>query len=300
VAAHYARGEYERVIELATDALAASPAEWVYENFGFDAPVSVKNRSWLIMSLAECGRFREAAEHAAEAIRLAEPTEQAYTIGLALFAASLAHLVEGDWDKARSLLERAIAMSRAGNVVLYLPRAVAGSALALAQLGEANEALSRLREGEHLVEGVGAREMTWSLSLACQWLGRAYLRLGRPDEARRLGDRAFESAPGQLGFAAHALHLLGDVATHPDRFDADTGEAHYRQALALAEPRNMRPLGAHCHLGLGKLYRRTGNREQARGHLTTATSMYREMDMRYWREQADAEMTAMATVGPAD
>ena len=89
--------------------------------------------------------------------------------------------------------------------------------------------------------------------------------------------------------SAHALHLLGDIATHPDRFDAGSGEAHYRKALALAEPRGMRPLVAHCHLGLGKLYRRTGKREQAREHLATATTMYREMDMRFWLEQAEVE-----------
>ena len=50
----------------------------------------------------------------------------------------------------------------------------------------------------------------------------------------------------------------------------------------------MRPLVAHCHLGLGKLYRRTGGREQAREHLTTATTMYREMDMQFWLTQAEA------------
>jgi hypothetical protein len=48
-------------------------------------------------------------------------------------------------------------------------------------------------------------------------------------------------------------------------------------------------LVAHCHLGLGKLYRRTGESAQAREHLTTATTMYREMDMRFWLEQAEAE-----------
>jgi hypothetical protein len=53
----------------------------------------------------------------------------------------------------------------------------------------------------------------------------------------------------------------------------------------------MRPLIAHCHLGLAKLCRRTGQqREQAREHLTTATTMYREMDMAYWLEQAEGEM----------
>jgi hypothetical protein len=62
------------------------------------------------------------------------------------------------------------------------------------------------------------------------------------------------------------------------------------EALALAEPRGMRPLIAHCHLGLGKLYRRTGQREQAQEHLTTATTMYREMGMTYWLNTAEAEV----------
>jgi hypothetical protein len=48
----------------------------------------------------------------------------------------------------------------------------------------------------------------------------------------------------------------------------------------------MRPLVAHCHLGLGKLYWRTNDREQAQEHFATATTMYREMDMRFWLEQA--------------
>jgi len=56
----------------------------------------------------------------------------------------------------------------------------------------------------------------------------------------------------------------------------------------------MLPLTAHCHLGLGKLYRRTGKHEQAQRHLTTATTMYREMEMTYWLEKADAELQALA------
>ncbi|PWU17546.1 MAG: hypothetical protein C5B48_15810, partial [Candidatus Rokuibacteriota bacterium] len=59
-----------------------------------------------------------------------------------------------------------------------------------------------------------------------------------------------------------------------------------------AEALEMRPLVAHCHLNLGKLYRRTGNREQADEHLNTATTMYREMGMTHWLGQAEAEMRA--------
>src|SRR5262249_16779323 len=156
------------------------------------------------------------------------------------------------------------------------------SAWVLAQLGEASDALRQLREGEQLVERQAASGFISLLGWLYACLGRAALLLGRLDEARRLGDRAVESSPSQPGFAAHALHLLGDIATHPDRFDAEGGEAHHRQALALAEPRGLRPLVAHCHLGLGKLYRCTGERDRAQEHLTTATTMYREMDMRFY------------------
>jgi len=288
--AHHSRGEYERVVQLATDNLAALPANWVYEYFGATAPPSVWDRHFLVTSLAPLGRFAEAAEHEAEAIRLAEPTQHAFTVGIAYYAAGTLHLLRGDWGKARSLIEHEIAVARTGNVVLLLPWAVASSAWILAQLGEASEALNRLREGEQLLERQAARGIVAHGGWGYHSLGRACLLLGRLDEARRLGDRAVESSPSQPGFRAHAVHLLGDIATHPDRFDAERGEVHYRKVLALAEPRGMRPLVAHCHLGLGKLYRRTGKHEQAHEHLTTATTMYREMEMCFWLEQVETEM----------
>jgi hypothetical protein len=63
--------------------------------------------------------------------------------------------------------------------------------------------------------------------------------------------------------------------------------------LALTEELGMRPLVAHCHLGLRKLYRRTDKREQAREHLAAATTMYRDTGMTYWLEKAEAEVTVL-------
>jgi tetratricopeptide (TPR) repeat protein len=286
----YFRGEYRQVVELATDNLAALPADRVYEYLGSSAPASIYDRFWLVVSLAHLGRFAEAAEYEAEAIRLAEPTHHAFTVGRAYRAAGLLHLLKGDWAKARSLIEHGIVVFRTGNVVLALPFSVACSAWVLAQLDEASEALNRLREGEQLLEHAAARGIVGHLGWDYHSLGRACLLLGRLDEAWRLADRAVESSPSQLGYAAHAQHLLGDIAAHPDRFDAESAEAHYRKALALAEPRGMRPLVAHCHFGLGKLYRRMGKRQDAQDHLGTATTMYREMDMRFWLEKVEAEM----------
>src|SRR5262249_38322148 len=106
VYAHYVRGEYNRVVELATGNLAVLPSDWVYETFGMVGPPSVWDRTWLVISLAELGRFAEAAKFEAEAIRLAEPTQNAYTKCLAHFAAGMLHLLKGDWAQARLPIER--------------------------------------------------------------------------------------------------------------------------------------------------------------------------------------------------
>jgi len=284
-----------RVTEATTPAPQGSPAVGSPQSFTpkhLAEQLSIYARSWLVISLAELGRFEEATAHAAEGIRLAEPTHHAYTIGLAHRAAGTLYLIAGDWAKARSLLEYGVAVLRTGNVRLSLAATMAGAAWALAQLGEASEALRRLREGEHDVAvraTIGMRR-AWDDHV----LGHTCLLLGQLDEAQYLGERAVELLASQPGGAAHALHLLGDIATHSERFDAEAGETRYRNALALAEPRRMRPLVAHCHFGLGKLYRRTGKREQGDEHLTIATKMYREMDMPFWRKQAEAELTSMA------
>jgi class 3 adenylate cyclase/tetratricopeptide (TPR) repeat protein len=286
---YYLRGEYERAVELATDNVAALPREWVYEYFGIGAPPSVFDRCWLVLSLAQLGRFAEAAKFEAEASQLAESIRHVHTVGQAYRAGATLRLLEGDWTKARLLTERGIATVRTGSILLH-STALALSAWVLAQLGEASEALLRLREGEQLLEQRLAKGIVAYRSWDYHALGRASLLLGRLDEANALGGWAVEFSRGQPGFAAYAAHLLGDIATHPDRFDAERSEAHYCQALALAGPRGMRPLVAHCHLGLGKLYRRTGKREQTQEHLTAAATMYREMGMTYWLDRAQAEM----------
>jgi tetratricopeptide (TPR) repeat protein len=292
--AHFYRGDFERTVELATDSLTALPADWVHEPFGYSPiPISVYCRLWVVHSLAELGRFAEAAPYEAELLRLAEPTQHAFTVGVAHEAASWLHLRKGDWAKACSLIERGIAAFRTGNIVVGLSTMVAASAWVLAQVGEASEVLTRVREGEQLLDHQAARGGV-PIPMPYQSLGRAALLLGRLDEAQSLGERAITYSPFRQSDVAHALHLLGDIATHPDRFDAESGEAHYCKALALAEPRGMRPLIAHCHLGLGKLYRRTGQREQAHEHLTIATTLYREMDMQFWLEQVDAGMKELA------
>ena len=96
------------------------------------------------------------------------------------------------------------------------------------------------------------------------------------------------------GFAAHAEHLLAAIAAHPDVLDTEAAERHYRAALALAEPRGMRPLVAHCHFGLGSVAIAAGHRERGREHFTTAATMYREMGMTFWLDRVSERLAALA------
>jgi tetratricopeptide (TPR) repeat protein len=167
--------------------------------------------------------------------------------------------------------------------------AVALSAHALAQLGQAADAVTRILEGERLLEDLIARGAVQPLRLSYYQLGRSYFLLNRLDSARDFADRGVKLSPFNA-YIPYALHLLGDIASHPQRCDPEGGKRYYGEALTLAEARGMRPLVSHCHLGLGTLYRRTGKRQEAEEHLTASSTMYRDMGLTYWLEKAEAEM----------
>src|SRR5262249_48971153 len=149
------------------------------------------DRCYLSMSLAQFGRFKEADPVAAEAIRLAERTQLRIAVAQAYLGASTVQLIKGDWTKARLLIEQRIAAYRAGSIGVGFPEAVESAAWVLAQIGEADEALSRVQEAKQLYEP-RTRRRAWDWGDHA--LGRASLLLGRLDQAHRLGDRAVESA----------------------------------------------------------------------------------------------------------
>jgi len=92
------------------------------------------------------------------------------------------------------------------------------------------------------------------------------------------------SLPAQL---AVGRYLEAMEQRYPDLAPAET---YYQHALTLAEELGMRPLQAHCHHGLGRLYSQTGRAALARAALSTAIEMYRAMDMTFWLPQAEAAL----------
>jgi class 3 adenylate cyclase/tetratricopeptide (TPR) repeat protein len=245
--------------------------------------------AWLARCLAEIGEFNEGVPAGRRAVALAEGLEIPYSLTAACIGLGYICLVKGDLDVAGPVLDRACNTAREANLTLLRPQAtrLLGHAYILA--GRIDEGVALVREAVNEVE---SRLLLMQHAAVLSLLAEACLVASRLDEASTVGQRALNLARdgGQRGEEAVALRVLGDIATHPDQFDAESGETHFRQALALAEELGMRPLVAHCNLGLGRLHRRNGNRGQAEEHLSTATAMYREIGMAYWLEQAESEL----------
>lgn len=61
----------------------------------------------------------------------------------------------------------------------------------------------------------------------------------------------------------------------------------------------MRPLMAHCHFGLGKLYAAHGRHAEAGAVLSAAVESYRAMEMTLWLPQAQAMLARISGSGAA-
>ena len=105
---------------------------------------------------------------------------------------------------------------------------------------------------------------------------------------------AFAELKNALCYLPTLLRLRSEVLVRRERADFTGAVTSLERGLTLATELELRPEIAHCHLGLSRLCRRTGKRAQAQEHLTTATTMFRETDMRFWLEQAEAEIRELA------
>jgi class 3 adenylate cyclase/tetratricopeptide (TPR) repeat protein len=246
------------------------------------------SHAWLARVMAALGQFDEGRRHGEEAIRLAGLVQGSSPL-TAHGSLGQLHLVQGDAQAAIAILEPGLALCRATNDMDWGLN-IAGA------LGEAYARAGRLAEGVALVEQAfsdaierGASGFQGELA---QRLVTVYLLTTRLDEARHHARRALDVARQQKarGQEAVALFALSEVLAHTNSPEMQQAETTYREALALAEPRCMRPLIAHCRFGLGKLNRRMGDHRDAKEQLTIATTMYREMDMTYWLKQATAEL----------
>ena len=238
---------------------------------------------------ASSGPSPRAGATGEEALRLATLDGRGQTPIVAHVCLGDLYLAKGDLEHAIRVFDQGLALCRASGNRNYVRAIVAG-------LGYASTLQGRLAEGRALLEEAISEGMRTGALLnqayRVVWLSEVCRLAGCGDEAWQHARQALDLARQlrERGHEALALHQLGVVHAHADPPDAEQAEAHYQQALALAEELGMRPLVAHCHHGLGRLYGQTGRREAARAALATAIDLYRAMDMTFWLPQAEAAL----------
>jgi tetratricopeptide (TPR) repeat protein len=278
--AHFAIGDYHQAFDLLSRSVQVA---------GSRAPAYVTSwpHGWLALTLSTLGDFIDATSHANEAVRIAEQADHPFSLAEALTARGAVYAAQGHLGPAIEALERAVALSQEWQIQPWATLSRLGYAYALSgRLPEALRLLEDVAESATTLSSMGAGR-----AIQLVWLGEGYLRAGRPADAVERAQQAVSLARrhNERGHEAWSLRLLGEIASHPDSLDVEAAEAHYRQAIDLATDLGMRPLVAHCRLGQGTLCSRASKPQEAQNYLTIAAAMYREMDMPFWVEKAEAE-----------
>jgi tetratricopeptide (TPR) repeat protein len=291
--AYQLQGDYRRAIDCCTQTVASLEGARRHERFGQVVLPAVSSYAWLAWCHAELGTFAEGSALGQEGLRIAEAVDHPGSLMLASWGLGLLTLSQGNMPRALPLLERAVSLCQDAGFLIYFPLMAAALGAAYTRAGRGTDAVQLLTQA---MEQTTATEMAGFQALCCLPLGEAQMLAGRLKEAHALTERALALAREhqERGHQAYALRLLGEIYAHRHPPEAELSEAHYQQALVLAEALGMRPLQAHCHLSLGALYARTGQREQAHAELSAAIELYRALEMMFWLPEAEA---ALAQVG---
>jgi class 3 adenylate cyclase/tetratricopeptide (TPR) repeat protein len=280
--AHHSLGQYSRAVDYLRKNIELLVGDLLQSRYNnMPALPSVLSRVWLALCLAERGEFDEGLALGEEALRIAEIGDPGYSFVLGCAGLGNVCVAKGDFDRAIAVLERGVSRE-AGE-----PRTGAWPFIASA-LGAAYTHAGRLVEALPLLEGsverAAAMKLKANQSIRLVRLAEAHVRAGRPESAFPLAAQALDLAQEhrERGHEAHALRLLASIEIEREAPALDRAEEGYRKALALAEQLGMRPLQGHCHLGLGRLHRRTGDADSAASAVAAARDLYRAMDMTFW------------------
>jgi tetratricopeptide (TPR) repeat protein len=195
----------------------------------------------------------------------------------------------GEWGRVLASLREAEALAH--------PFSLAVAAFGVGRLslhqGDLSQAIAVCQRSLAVCQTHDLRD--WIPDLAAS-VGYAYALAGRLPEALTLIEQAIGQCEVRRGGALEAAFViwLGEVAAQRQPPPGERAEAHYRQALTLAQELGMRPLQAHCHQGLGVLYAAAGQRAQAHAALSTAIALYRDMEMHFWLPQAEATLVRVS------
>jgi class 3 adenylate cyclase/tetratricopeptide (TPR) repeat protein len=275
---HYSLGDYRSAATLLRRSVNALNDEIIRRHFSLPFMTAIATGSWLILALAELGEFGEAVERGMQGVEAAERAGHAYSVAAAACGLALTHLRQGDVDRARTMATRALELSRERDFSGLLGWASAMLGYAYVLGGNAVEGVTLLEDGAALSQRA---QVKVAESLVASALGEAYLRAGRLAEASTTAMRALDIARArrERGYEAWTIRLQGQIAIASTRTELPWAEEHFRNAGVIADTLGMRPLRAHCRLGLASVHAKAGRPVEAAAERARAAAEFRAMGM---------------------
>jgi tetratricopeptide (TPR) repeat protein len=227
-----------------------------------------------------------------QGVEIAEQGNNLFSTTWAYACVGVAYLLQGKLVRAIKMLTKALALCRQADVLSAFSFIAGYFGHAQSLSGHPDDALSIAGEA------VKPQKVSFSIvpsAYPLTALAEAYRLKGDTKKAIQNAEEALSifRQNGERGFGAWALYYMAKIQSDGGPEQIDQTLQSYRQAKDQATELGMRPLLAHCHLGLGEAYVKTGLSEEARSELVTAIELYRSMDMSFWPPKAQSALASI-------
>ncbi len=214
-----------------------------------------------------------AHRHVTDALQLARRLGHAPTLAFALWTLGAAHAARGDEAAALSTAEELLRLSEEQKLVQTAAIALIIGGWALAQTGQTEEGLERMRAGLGKLNQIGV--LSWLQLFTCLF-AESLLYSQRRAEALENLDQALDigEQTGERWWESRIHHLRGQALLHSG--DADSAAASLQTAIQIARAQDAKSWELRAATSLARLWAEQGKRNDARDLLAPIYSWFTE------------------------
>ena len=272
----FTRGDFVRAREHLERAISLpGPADGQGLSLAYAVDPRIAAQLLLAWDLWILGYPQQALDTVQQALAHATRHSDPYTVAFAYYVTSAVQLLRGEPQDSLAHADRSLALSGEHRIRLYALYSRFGRGCALAQAGQAQQALPEIRGG---IEEAARSNLGYLRGFMLGWLATVQAGTGDADSALSTIDESFRYVNDVAGHAweAELRRLHGDIllAARPDA--AAEAERSYREAISLAQRQSARSLELRASTALARLLRSQGKGADALRALAPIYDWFRE------------------------
>jgi len=188
---------------------------------------------------------------------------------------SSTHVLCGNYATANGPFDQLVTLADEKGSLFWKAIGMMGQGWILALTGRASDGVEKLTAALNTWRSTGATLCvpTWLSGLA-----RAYAKLGQFDDAWRCIGEAMTTVEttNERWFEAYTHHIAGEIALMSPEPDAAKAEAYFERALAVARKQQAKSWELRAAMGLARLKRDQGKRDEAHDLLAPVYGWFTE------------------------